>query len=336
MISATKSGTTTSYVQNALGQRVKKSNLASTTYFVYDEAGHLVGEYDGSGILVQEIVWFGDTPVASLKPNGASVDVFYIHTDHLNTPRKITRPSDNAIVWTWHSDPFGTTAANQNPSGLGTFAFNLRFPGQYYDSETGLHYNYYRDGYDSAVGRYTQSDPIGLRGGVNTYAYVLSNPLSFSDPLGLDGQMCRAALTIAGGIVGGGAGYACGCVAGGLAGGVGGSLVPVVGTAAGAAAGCGGVGPASGALGAALGAAAGTAVADAVCKEDESNCSKASSWQLIQAGITDAHAFKTDYGAIPNSRFDICACKDGSIVIKATGGCGKPGPSIGTHANWKK
>jgi RHS repeat-associated protein len=76
---------------------------------------------------------------------------------------------------------------DQNPSGLGTFVFNLRFPGQYYDQETGLFYNYFRD-YDPAKGRYIESDPIGLAGGINTYAYVINNPVNLIDPLGLSGQ----------------------------------------------------------------------------------------------------------------------------------------------------
>jgi YD repeat-containing protein len=118
MSSSTQGGITTSYVYNALGQRIRKSSGASTLLFVYDEAGHLLGEYDGTGGLIQETVWLGDTPVATLRPNGAGgINVFYVHTDHLNTPRRVTRPTDNAIVWRWDSDPFGVGAANQDPDG---------------------------------------------------------------------------------------------------------------------------------------------------------------------------------------------------------------------------
>lgn len=97
----------------------------------------------------------------------------------------VTRPADNAIMWRWdNTEPFGANAANDNPAGLGAFAFNLRFPGQYYDAETGKHYNYFRD-YDPRIGRYIESDPIGLKGGSNTYAYVGGNPLRWIDPQGL-------------------------------------------------------------------------------------------------------------------------------------------------------
>ena len=107
------------------------------------------------------------------------------YADHLGTPRAITRPSDNQKVWEWsNTEPFGNNAPNENPSGLGTFTCNLRFPGQYYDQETGTNYNAARD-YDPTIGRYVQSDPIGLKGGINTFAYVAGNPLGDTDPTGL-------------------------------------------------------------------------------------------------------------------------------------------------------
>ncbi len=159
------------YAINGLGQRVSKSGPGGITYFVYDEQGRLLGEYDGAGAARQELVYLADTPVASVRPGaGGGIAVYPIYTDHLNTPRVITNQA-NQIVWEWKTDTFGAGAANENPSGLGVFSFNLRFPGQYYDAETGLHYNYFRD-YDPSVGRYVESDPIGLDGGVNTYAYV--------------------------------------------------------------------------------------------------------------------------------------------------------------------
>jgi RHS repeat-associated protein len=143
-----------------------------------------MGEYDGTGALIQEIVWLGDTPVASVRLGSCGLSIFYIHTDSLNTPRKITRRSTSEIVWQWNSDPFGNGLPNENPSGLGAFSFNLRFPGQYYDQETGLNQNYFRD-YDPATGRYVESDPSGLGGGINPYGYSGANPISNFDPLGL-------------------------------------------------------------------------------------------------------------------------------------------------------
>lgn len=88
-------------------------------------------------------------------------------------------------MWRWdQQEPFGVNLPDENPSSLGAFEFPLRFPGQYADKETNLHYNYFRD-YDSGIGRYVQSDLIGLSGGINTYAYSGSSPLLHIDPSGL-------------------------------------------------------------------------------------------------------------------------------------------------------
>jgi len=110
---------------------------------------------------------------------------YYVFSDQISTPRVIVRPGDNKMVWRRDgADPFGVAVPDKNPEGLGGFAFNLRFAGQYFDGESGRFYNWHRD-YEPRVGRYTQSDPIGLRGGINTYGYVGENPLSYTDPLGL-------------------------------------------------------------------------------------------------------------------------------------------------------
>jgi RHS repeat-associated protein len=187
MVTASVGANQTVYSYNAMGQRVKKSNASGATYFVYDEADHLLGEYAANGELIQEIVWLENIPIASIRLAGAGsqVDVLYIHTDHLNAPAKISAPSTNAIVWRWDHDPYGNGAPNEDPDGNGqSLQFNLRFPGQYFDAETGLHYNYMRD-YDPRVGRYVESDPIGLGGGANPYAYANASPSMNVDPHGL-------------------------------------------------------------------------------------------------------------------------------------------------------
>jgi RHS repeat-associated protein len=128
--------------------------------------------------------------------------VYYIYADQLNTPRAIT-DSSNKVIWRWDSDPFGTTPADEDPDKDGVkMGYNLRFPGQYYDKETGLHYNYYRD-YDPSAGRYVESDPIGLEGGqLSTYTYVNGNPISLTDPTGEGATGARIGGTITGTIVG--------------------------------------------------------------------------------------------------------------------------------------
>jgi RHS repeat-associated protein len=167
---------------------IVRRSVPALTRYVYDASGRLAGEYDGAGRLMQETVWLGDLPVATLRPkaNGVSgVEVFYVGVDHLGTPRVVTRPTDNKVVWSWeNSEAFGNSLVNENPSGLGAFTYNLRMPGQQFDRETGTFYNYFRD-YDSSLGRYVQSDPIGLLGGMSTFGYARGNPISRTDPFGL-------------------------------------------------------------------------------------------------------------------------------------------------------
>ena len=160
---------------NAPPFTLQDTNVATATYSYTAKA------YDNSGATTTSSTVFVTV--------GQELALYYIHADHLGTPRAITRPSDNALVWEWkNSEPFGNNLPNPNPSGLGNFEHPHGFPGQYYDKETGTFYNYFRDCYDPLMGRYCQSDPIGLAGGINTYAYVTSNPLSLVDRLGL--QSC--------------------------------------------------------------------------------------------------------------------------------------------------
>lgn len=126
------------------------------------------------------------TMSAAVPVRVAGGAVYYLHSDHLETPRLATDGQGRA-VWRRRplDEPFGLSPAETDPDGDGVaFELNLRFPGQYFDKESNLAYNYYRD-YDPATGRYRQSDPIGLQGGINTYLYVEGNPLSLTDPLGL-------------------------------------------------------------------------------------------------------------------------------------------------------
>lgn len=175
------------YRYNALGQRTHKTTATDITTFLYGPDGQLLGEnhYSSTGLKLasQYYLWLDSMPLGGINlsyaTNGAiaSSTAFYLHSDHLNTPRLATDQAGQE-VWRWQSDAFGLGLTT------GSTTINLRFPGQYYDSESGLHYNYFRD-YDPETGRYVESDPIGLDGGLNTYGYVESNPLAYLDPFGL-------------------------------------------------------------------------------------------------------------------------------------------------------
>jgi RHS repeat-associated protein len=195
------------YAYNAWGERVGKQG-ASYTQFVYDDDGHLQGEYDQTGRLIEETLWLDDTPVATLKLKAGAADgsaigggsatqwqglpaggveVFWIEPDQVDSPRAIVNQT-HQLVWQWDSDPFGSTLPSENPSALAAFSYNLRFPGQYFDAETQTHYNYFRD-YDPQTGTYAESDPSGLDGGINTFSYVDSSPIWDAD---LSGEAPRS------------------------------------------------------------------------------------------------------------------------------------------------
>jgi len=120
-------------------------------------------------------------------------EVYYYHNDHLGTPQKMTN-SIGTVVWEADYLPFGKAMVDEDPDGDGVDVVNnIRFPGQYYDEETGLHYNWHRD-YKPEIGRYIERDPIGIEGGLNLYTYVLNNPVNFDDPLGLL-HKCKSGLS---------------------------------------------------------------------------------------------------------------------------------------------
>jgi len=137
-------------------------------------------------------------PVPGGGATAVAESVYWHHNDHLGTPQALT-DANQRVVWTMSQTPFGIGTVNEDPDGDGiTVTNNFRFPGQYFDAETGLNYNYQRT-YDPLLGRYTQSDPIGLQGGMNTFGYVNGNPVIYVDPFGLEQQFTIGI----GGIIGG-------------------------------------------------------------------------------------------------------------------------------------
>jgi|GEM_PF-3094669 len=161
--------------------------LGTTTSspYVFDWSNVAIGSYTLTAIATDNLGLATTSAPVQITVIGSAVRIYYIHTDQLNTPRLIT-DATNTPVWRWdNTDPFANNPVNDDPNNTGNhFTFNQRFPGQYYDVETNTHYNYFRD-YDPQTGRYIQSDPIGLEGGINTYAYVENDPLMFTDPKGL-------------------------------------------------------------------------------------------------------------------------------------------------------
>lgn len=181
--------TIATYIYNAQGQRTQKVTDAGTSYYLYGLQGELLAESNAAGVLTKSYLFANGQLLAMLEAS----NVYFVHNDHLGTPQTITDAAQS-IVWQADYTPFGqATLITQ------TVENNVRFPGQYYDVETGLHYNYFRY-YDPSLGRYITSDPIGLEGGINTFGYVGGNPLGYSDPYGLAvwiPVMTRTAVTTA-------------------------------------------------------------------------------------------------------------------------------------------
>lgn len=178
------------YLYNAIGQRVEKTvtsgllgGVHTSTVFSYDQSGLLLREGTATGALGSEYFYIYGEPLALytqpatlLGPGPAQV--YYYHNDHLGTPQFLTN-SSGTTSWSADYQPFGTVTLRTQ-----TITNNLRLPGQYSDSESGLYQNWHRD-FDPDTGRYIESDPLGFAGGINTYAYVENDPVTLYDPAGL-------------------------------------------------------------------------------------------------------------------------------------------------------
>lgn len=179
------------YTYNGRGQRTVKKTENGMTIYHYDLWGHLITETKKNGKTLCEYLYLDDRLLA-MAPKGRS-RLLFAHTDHLGTPLKMT-DKKGIVVWQADYRPFGETVVDEDPDGDGKkFIMNLRFPGQYFDEESGLYYNYYRY-YQPQIGRYTRPDPIGVMlGELNPFSYALANPIGMLDPFGLitiDGMEC--------------------------------------------------------------------------------------------------------------------------------------------------
>lgn len=178
------------YRYNARGERVLRSGSGETVVTVYDEAGRWLGDYTAGGEPIQQAIWLDDLPVGLLVGAGSAQTLYYLQPDALGSARVAIDPVRDVAVWRWElsGDAFGASPPQEDPDGDGVaLRLDLRFPGQRFDAASGLYHNYFRD-YDPTVGRYVQSDPIGLLGGMSTYGYANHAPGSFSDPMGLLGK----------------------------------------------------------------------------------------------------------------------------------------------------
>ncbi len=171
------------YGYDPFGRRLWKEVDGERTYFLYSDEG-LVAEYDDTG---NELRSYGWQPNSLWTTNPLWLkegeDYYWYQNDHLGTPQKLV-DNDGAVVWAAQYTAFGEAQIE-----VETVVNNLRFPGQYFDEETGLHYNWHRF-YIPEMARYSRVDPIGFSGGdINLYGYVWNRPGNWIDPWGLGLQI---------------------------------------------------------------------------------------------------------------------------------------------------
>ncbi len=172
LVAVERDGEQSRYAYDALGRRVHKVTPAGDTYYTWD-GDTLYSEHGPEG--KRHFVFEPGTfkPLCLLTEG----QTYYYHLDHLGTPRELTDPRGR-VVWRTAYRAYGATEQLQ-----ATVSNPLRFQGQYFDDDTGLHYNRHRY-YDPQNGRFIHQDPIGLQGGINLYEYA-PNPVHWVDPLGL-------------------------------------------------------------------------------------------------------------------------------------------------------
>jgi RHS repeat-associated protein len=199
------------YTYNGLEQLVIRAQVspATTTHFIHDRMGNVIAETAGGGATgttgtTREYIYLYEAEIAPTMDSRTVVDrplavvnavntatpaTYWVSVDHLNRPVKMTTAT-KASVWDAIWQPWGGV---HSLIVTGTAVFDARFPGQWFQTETGLHYNWHRS-YDPTLGRYTQPDPLGFVDGPSVYGYAKGSPQRWVDR---DGQNAGTAIGVA-------------------------------------------------------------------------------------------------------------------------------------------